>query len=92
MGCDSCGMKFNHCPCCGEPLEQEASEPGVTVVIATPVMRDEVRAGARAVKTVGRVGKFKRSMGEDPAGDRGEGLSFHDRVAKRIRRTISGDE
>lgn len=83
LSCEHCGSKMSYCPCCGESREAaEPVAPAVTIAIVSPT------AGDRAKQVQAKAERYKRSMGDSE----GDGLSFHDRVAKRIRRTVSGDE
>jgi len=86
---------MKYCPYCGEPLashgaehedteEPEGDEGGITILVVGGPEEDEEEAPQRSVPDI------PKRLGLMPS--RKDMGSFHDRVAKRIRRTVSGKE
>lgn len=80
---------MKYCPYCGDPLEgHQAGEPegdegGVTIVMVAP------EAAPPKGRPAPERPDIPKRLGLTKEPDVG---SFHDRVAKRIRRTVSGKE
>lgn len=86
MTCGHHDTPMRFCPYCGEALpcgqEQEPSEDGLTILVLGPEGRGpKPRRPAEIPDRLGLMGPAPKDMG-----------SFTDRVAKRIRRTVSGKE